>query len=141
MLKHSLCAVATSLLMSLPAIRADAMGLGEFEYKNSCTPCHGTAGKGDGPLAEHMKKPPTDLTALQRNNGGVFPVERAYRIIEGVDQVGAHGLRDMPIWGDRFRDRTQKAEDGSFPSERDIRVYARTRILALIEYLSTLQVK
>lgn len=141
MLKHSLCAAAASLLVSLPSIGAEATSLGEFEYRNSCTPCHGAAGKGDGPLAEHMKKSPTDLTLLQKANGGVFPVERAYRIIEGMDQVSAHGSRDMPIWGDRFRDRTQKSEDGSFPSERDIRVYARTRILALIEYLSTLQVK
>jgi hypothetical protein len=44
----------------------------------------------------------------------------------------------MPIWGNRFRQRTEDTVDMPFP-QSDAEVYVGTRILALIEYLSSLQ--
>ena len=40
--------------------------IGKREYALSCTVCHGDRGKGNGPLVEYLKKPPTDLTKLQK---------------------------------------------------------------------------
>jgi mono/diheme cytochrome c family protein len=119
---------------------AQAMSLGEFEYRNSCAQCHGVSGKGGGPVASSLAKIPPDLTMLQKNNGGVFPVTNVYSIIEGNADVRVHGSRDMPVWGNRFRGRIKDDEFENF-SPADSGEYMTTRILALIEYLSTIQTK
>ena len=119
---------------------AQAISLGEFEYRNSCAQCHGASGKGDGWLAEFLNTTTTDLTVLQKNNGGVFPVNQLYKTIDGTEEVRIHGPREMPTWGYRFFSRSWNDEEASFTDE-DNREYAKTRILALIEYLSTIQAK
>ena len=68
-----------------------------------CTPCHGKGGRGDGPAAAALKRAPADLTTLTSRNGGKFPDVKVKRYIEGLDEVPAHGSRDMPIWGPLFR--------------------------------------
>ena len=141
MLKRSLCAFVAVSAVGLFSVDAQAISLGEFEYGNSCVQCHGTSGKGDGWLGGFLNEAPSDLTVLQKNNGGVFPVERTYKIIEGSEEVRIHGPREMPVWGDRFRARPLEDEDTGFATDEDIREYARTRILALIQYLSTMQAK
>ena len=140
MRKQSLSALAAIAVGMILSVDAQAMSLGEFEYRNSCVQCHGAAGKGDGPMASLLTKSPSDLTMLQKNNGGIFPVTRVYSIIEGSADVRLHGSRDMPLWGDRFRSRIKADEDESF-SPRDTAEYARTRILALIEHLASMQVE
>lgn len=140
MWKYRVKILATVGLGVLLASEAQAISLGEFEYQNSCAQCHGIAGKGDGPVAGLLNKTPPDLSVLQKNNGGIFPVAAIYSIIEGADQIGAHGTRDMPMWGSRYRDRISADVDPGFsPEATDM--YVRTRILSLIEYLSTLQVE
>jgi len=139
MQKKGLGALAVVAAWTVLSIDAQAMSLGEFEYRNSCVQCHGMSGKGDGPMASSLTKSPTDLTLLQKNNGGIFPVTHVYSIIEGSADVRLHGSRDMPLWGDRFRSRIKPDEDESF-SARDTDEYARTRVLALIEYLASMQV-
>lgn len=139
MLKQSFSAAVVLGVGMFLVAEAQAMSLGEFEYRNSCAQCHGKSGKGDGPVASSLKKTPADLTTLQKNNGGVFPVTRVYSIIEGTADVRVHGPRDMPVWGNRFLARAENDED-SF-SAAEAKEYVTTRILALIEYLSTMQVK
>ncbi len=72
-------------------------------YKTWCASCHGVQGKGDGPAAAALKKPPVDLTQLAKKNGGKFPTEKVRNYIDGTDEVAAHGSRDMPVWGSFFR--------------------------------------
>lgn len=120
---------------------AQAASIGEYEYKNSCSQCHGTSGKGDGPYRTYLTKAPSDLTVLQKNNGGVFPVGYVYSIVEGSADVSLHGPRDMPLWGSRFRVRAMGDDDKGGMSREESKEYARMRILSLIEYLSTMQVK
>jgi mono/diheme cytochrome c family protein len=98
---------------------------GKEMFASYCTPCHGKTGKGDGPAAAALKKAPADLTTLSARNGGKFPETRVKRYIEGLDEVSAHGSRDMPVWGPLFRD-----------LGRDT---AALRIEALSTYLKTLQ--
>ena len=121
------------------AAHAQGMTLGEFEYQNSCVACHGVSGKGDGPVTDFLSGAvPPDLTVLQKNNGGVFPVTAVFSMISGGDVASAHGTRDMPIWGDRFRERINAANDPNFsPPDKD--AYVGTRVLALVEYLASIQ--
>jgi hypothetical protein len=50
-----------------------------------------------------LKKRPADLTQLSRKNGGKYPMLRVEHVIQGHDALGAHGSRDMPVWGSVFR--------------------------------------
>ena len=97
-------------------------------FKVYCASCHGVAGRGDGPVAEHLRRSPPDLTHYTAKNGGVFPSERLRQIIDGTG-VGAHGDRDMPVWGDAFR----TARGGLTPEA------AAKRIDAIVRYLGAIQ--
>lgn len=96
-------------------------------FRQYCASCHGSAGRGDGPMASALRKAPADLTQFAKRNGDVFPGERVRRIIDGRD-VSSHGDRTMPVWGDAFRRAT---------SEGDETVSAR--IAALVRYLQSIQ--
>jgi mono/diheme cytochrome c family protein len=118
-------ASAQTKVTSAPAQRTAIDG--KTMFHSYCAVCHGTEGKGDGPAAKALKKTSTDLTKISFSNGGAFPDVRVRRYIEGLDEVDAHGSRDMPIWGGVF-----KAID------RDM---AQIRIATLVEYVKTLQTK
>jgi mono/diheme cytochrome c family protein len=109
--------------------------LGRFEFVNSCAACHGPDGKGEGSIAPYLNTALPDLTKLQANNEGVFPVTKVFQTIEGGPEVGPHGTRDMPAWGLRYRQRAERDPDFI----EDSAAYSKLRVLALIEYLSTIQ--
>lgn len=114
---------------------------GKREYQNSCVLCHGTDGKGNGSLVELLKKKPTDLTTLSKMNGGVFPFDRIYAVIDGREMVKGHGDRDMPAWGERYGSDQIKAAEYYRDVPYDMEMYARSRILALLDYLNRMQIK
>ena len=72
-------------------------------FREYCAACHGMEGKGNGPAAAALKTVPADLTKINARNGGKFPAVKVQRYIEGLDQIAAHGSRDMPVWGQLFR--------------------------------------
>ena len=127
--------------------RAEDADVGKAEFLSSCASCHGADGKGKGPVSEQLKVPPADLTILAKNNNGIFPTNVVYETIYGSKAIGAHGSREMPIWGERFNpvmnlphivDPTYDALDPS----RNLRdVVVRTRILAVMDYLNRIQQK
>ena len=78
----------------------------------------------DGPN-QSLAKTPADLTKLAARNNGTFPDIKVRRYIEGLDEVAAHGTRDMPMWGDLFRS-----------LNRDT---AQIRVEALAQYLKSMQ--
>ncbi|WP_348642573.1 c-type cytochrome [Mesorhizobium sp. B2-4-6] len=86
------------LALTLSTAAAQQMSNGEQEYLNSCAVCHGVDGRGDGPMADVLRKRPADLTTLARRNGGEFPYWRVYATIDGRGLVPEHVERDMPIW-------------------------------------------
>ena len=98
---------------------------GAAMFQSYCAACHGKAAKGDGPAAAALKKAPADLTKISARNGGKFPEVQVKRYIEGLDDVAAHGTRDMPMWGSLFRD-----------LNRDT---AQIRVQALSDYLKGMQ--
>ena len=112
---------------SLQAASTGAQDIGSRLYRTHCATCHGTAGRGNGPLAEQLRRTPVDLTKYTARNGGVFPRERVSRIIDGRD-VPPHGDREMPIWGDVFK------REGSGSANE-----VKTRIDAILRYLESIQ--
>lgn len=130
-------AIATILSTYGPAVAQDVL-IGQQEYMNSCAQCHGPDGKGGGVMAGFLTETVPDLTVLQQNNGGVFPVTAVYGVIDGTTTSGVHGSRDMPAWGQRYELRADE-QLGMDYTAADATALARGRILALIEYISTLQ--
>ena len=83
-------------------IKSTSAASGQEMYKTNCAVCHGTDSKGNGPAAEALKAPATDLTVMAQKNGGNYPALRVAAIIRGEESLVAHGTKDMPIWGDLF---------------------------------------
>jgi len=100
-------------------------------YRTYCATCHGPTGRGDGPLASSMRRPPTDLTEIARRNGGEYPSQVVFHTIDGKTPVRGHGGPDMPVWGDAFA-RSREGGDAAAVKER---------IDSLVEFIRTLQVK
>ena len=72
-------------------------------FRAYCSVCHGLDGRGGGPAADALKKRPADLTQLSRKNGGKYPIYKVANVIHGDGSHGAHGSRDMPMWGTVFQ--------------------------------------
>jgi mono/diheme cytochrome c family protein len=128
-----------ALAQAKPQAKVD---FGATEYRSSCAICHGPKGKGDGPYMTWLLKPASDLTTLAKANGGVFPFQRVYEIIDGrtMAATGPHGSREMPIWGMRYSGEAS-AYFAEVPGPYDTEAFARSRILMLVDYLNRLQVK
>ncbi len=129
-----MCEIASlaAVIAGTPPIpRVDLAQLSQAEsgrlFVTYCASCHGRSGRGDGPMAGNLRVAPANLTQLARKNGGLFPRERARRIIDGRD-VSSHGTGEMPVWGDAFTKREGLTEAA-----------ARARIDALVRYLDSLQ--
>lgn len=101
---------------------------GQVLFDHYCAVCHGKDAKGTGPAADALKKTPADLTQVARKNGGRFPEVHVMRLIKGEDTVGAHGSRDMPIWGELFTSLSGKES-------------SELRVNALMKYVESVQAK
>jgi mono/diheme cytochrome c family protein len=98
-------------------------------FRNYCASCHGSSGKGDGPVAPALKARVPQLTTLARRNGGVFPADRVRRIISGDKLPAAHGSREMPVWGPIFHQIEDDRDSGY------------VRLQNVTDYLKTIQQK
>lgn len=98
-------------------------------YRSYCASCHGETGRGDGPIAAHLKPRPTDLTQIAKRNKGKFPADRVSQLIDGRQVVKPHGNSQMPVWGDAFSKTTNDSDEASI----------KARIAALVAYLESLQ--
>ncbi len=135
---HICVAAATAGALAGSAIAAERLDIGKREYEANCVACHGPKGKGDGPFNEFLRVKTPDLTVLSKNNGGLFPVNRVLEAIDGRTLVKGHGTREMPIWGEVYDAQAQPQFD-DYGYNAKLFVWART--LALVDYLSRLQVK
>ena len=78
--------------------------VGEALYRKYCSSCHGSDGKGRGPVSSDLKVKVPDLTTLAKNNKGVFPLRRVMSAIDGTRKVRGHGDPAMPVWGEVFKE-------------------------------------
>jgi mono/diheme cytochrome c family protein len=123
--------LTTLLLLGAGATWADEpQATGSAIYRTYCASCHGPEAKGDGPIAQHLRTVPPDLTRLAQRNRGKFDTDKIRRIIDGRDPVKGHGGPDMPVWGDAFK----QTREGY--SEEQV----KARIASLVEFLESVQV-
>jgi mono/diheme cytochrome c family protein len=111
---------------------------GRQAYELQCAVCHGMDAKGNGFYTASLKVAPPDLTTLSNRNGGVFPVDRVTKVIDGRAEIAAHGSRDMPIWGRRWG---ASAAEHYVDVPYDQEVYIRLRVISIIDYLNRVQQK
>ena len=112
-----------------PAVEAS----GRDTYLRHCAVCHGSEGKGDGPLAASLTKPPSDLTQIAKQNAGRYDEGAVMAVIDGRRQVAAHGTRDMPVWGAIFEG---ESRGEPYPAYQGL---LKSRFL--VDYLATIQEK
>jgi len=91
-----LCLLPTLLALAQEPVARSGPAL----YRQYCASCHGSSGRGDGPVASSLRVEVPDLTRLAIRQGGFFDRDRVERIIDGRFVIGAHGSRTMPIWGE-----------------------------------------
>jgi mono/diheme cytochrome c family protein len=106
---------------------------GAVLYRRYCGACHGAGAQGDGPVASALGERPIDLTRLAKQNDGSFPFGRVVEAIDGTMSVRAHGVSEMPVWGEVFR------AQSAWPVERHID--ARGKIVLITEYLRSIQTR
>ena len=108
---------------AIPIVSVD----GRDNYVAYCAVCHGLDGTGNGPAAPAMKMPVADLTTIAKRHGGKFDAVDVEYIIKGTGKTEspAHGVEEMPIWGDVFR-----------YDEKNVTVL---RIRNLVKYVESIQ--
>jgi mono/diheme cytochrome c family protein len=104
---------------------------GKQMYTTYCAVCHGVDGRGNGPAATALKVQPTNLAQLSKDNGGKFPANHIYAVLEFGTTAPAHGTKDMPIWGPTLRTLNQGNPSPDMEEHQ--------RIANLTNYLKTLQ--
>jgi len=135
-LRCALVAIAV-LVFSIVGSVAAGEPSGAQEFKDNCARCHGADAKGGGPDAN--SKPgyrPPDLTTIAASNGGKFPREQIYEVIDGGKRLPGHYSFNspMPLWGLSFQ---LKGQEYSAQSEGAV----KQRINALLDYLESIQTK
>jgi mono/diheme cytochrome c family protein len=129
-------AIVAGLAFLRGPAEAGEAAIGQEEFRTHCAACHGMSGLGDGPIGQSLKTPAPNLALIAQRNGGVFPFQRVYEVIEGNSAITAHGTRDMPLWGDRYRKDLKPVT----PDQLDItNQLVEKRILSLVYYIGTLQ--
>jgi len=128
-----------TIFLGLGLIAAGFPGLaqdpeaGAETYATFCAACHGETARGDGPVADLLTVPATDLTRLAELNGGSFPlIEVIYRI-DGRAPIKAHGS-PMPPFGGMF-----EGEDATMKTEAGQPVLTSRSIVDLVAYLQSVQ--
>ena len=124
--------ITLSLLLLAACGREAAVDLsGRDTYLRYCASCHGSEGRGDGPLAASLTRLPADLTQLAKGNDGHYDERAVMSVIDGRSHVVEHGTRDMPVWGAIFEDEGQGEPYPAYHSLLQSRL--------LVDYLATLQ--
>ena len=123
--------LAPGLVTTASAQDYQQVASGREVFRTYCASCHGTTARGDGTLAASMSRKPANLTEIGKRNGGQYPSELVFRVIDGRQPVRGHGAPDMPVWGDVFM-RSRDAGD----AER-----VKAVIQSLVEFLESIQLR
>ncbi|MBS0421238.1 MAG: cytochrome c [Proteobacteria bacterium] len=133
---RSIPAVLCLLLMACAnreCLDTSGTASGAALFRINCAGCHGTDARGNGPIAEFINAPVADLTRISVRNGGQFPTERVFQVIDGQSGSSVHGVRHMPVWGYEFF--------GSESDDAKAHLDATQKVDRLVMYLRTLQVE
>jgi len=131
----SIAAAASCLALAGVAMAFDAVTLDDYSgpelFDRFCASCHGSAARGDGPVAASLNVAVPDLTTIAVRYGE-FPAMLVRDVIDGrgIDKR-AHGTRTMPVWGFEF----WVEEGGDVNAQRAV----REAINKLVEHLRSVQ--
>lgn len=105
---------------------------GEELYLANCASCHGVQGRGDGPLAAGLARPPADLTLLAKS-------ENPFPTVQVMSQIHGYFRRDsadevMPEFDEVLDGPTIYVDTGD-----GIPTPTPQPLVALAAYLETLQ--
>ena len=131
----SIVAAASCLALAGAALAFDAVTLDDYSgselFERFCASCHGSAARGDGPVAASLNVAVPDLTTIAARYGE-FPAMLVRDVIDGrgIDKR-AHGTRTMPVWGFEF----WVEEGGDVNAQRAV----RDAINKLVEHLRSVQ--
>jgi mono/diheme cytochrome c family protein len=130
MKKFITCLLALNFPFAALAQDADS---GRQIFDTYCAACHGNDARGDGPMAQLLIVPPSDLTQLSNKANGTFPTSGVIAKIDGRDPLLSHGS-PMPDFGDFFEGKgvTMRGEEG-------ILIMTSQPIIDLVTYLETIQ--
>ena len=128
-----LLATAWGAAQETSATQGFAAAKGRTTFRSYCASCHGSDASGNGSVAQYLSVPPADLTRIT-DRYDVFPVEQVRAMIDGRENVRAHGSREMPVWGSIFRDPLVPSPVEEDPDDRAARM-----IDELVAYLQTIQ--
>jgi mono/diheme cytochrome c family protein len=106
---------------------------GAQDFADLCAPCHGTGGKGDGPMAADLAKKPADLTGLAARSGGEFPMIMVMNKIWGYSR-GAAVPSMMPKFQPLLDSDTVLVDLGD-----GVQTPTPQRLINLADYLKTIQ--
>jgi len=107
--------------------------VGKKEFVTYCGSCHGSNGKGGGPIVNFLERKPPNLTLLSKNNDGEFPFERIWGVFDGTYILAEHGTSEMPIWGYRF------IQEAKQQKQSNISTKAKAKALDIVLYLQVIQ--
>ena len=111
---------------------AFSQSTGKHDYDELCASCHGTDGTGKGRVLTEANPP--DLTDISIRNGGKFPFEQVYRIVDGREMLKSHKRFAMPFWGIYLQ-----KQGHQFTPESNAAV--KQRITEVVRYVEALQKK
>jgi Cytochrome c len=122
---------------------------GRIEFMSKCAGCHGSDGKGTGPLSSKLQIKPADLTALAKRNNGVISPDAVAERVDGRREVEPHRNSEMPILGCRqgpqpgtqSKEYEPKPIDSLLDMPCDPEEVIQKRILDVVEYLAQIQEK
>jgi hypothetical protein len=106
---------------------------GRVLYKENCVSCHGTDGKGDGPLAAGLNTPPADLTKIAARRDGIWPILEVMSILDGYYR-NTLPREDMPVF-ESFLDN----EMSEFDTGNGVLTLVPTKLIEIVYYLESLQ--
>lgn len=123
----------TSILAS--GASAQDVTVGAEIYLDFCATCHGVDANGQGPMAGVLLIKPVDLSALAKDNGGVFPTARVVSRIDGRDPLVSHGS-PMPVYGHYF-----EGNDAALRTPAGQPILTSKPIVDLVAYLQSVQIE
>jgi len=127
----SIAATVCLLVLGAGTI-AFSQSTGKHDYDELCASCHGTDGTGKGRVLTEASPP--DLTNLSIRNGGKFPFEQVYRIVDGREMLESHKRFAMPFWGIYLQKEGHQFTPASNAAEKQ-------RITEIVRYVEALQKK
>lgn len=118
--------------INLVPIQRTSWASGKQMFDEYCAACHGLKANGTGPAASACKSKPADLTVLAKQNGGKFPYNHFYAVLQfgSLLPTPAHGSADMPVWMPLF-----------YSLDEEHKAIGEQRMHNIASYVASLQAK